>query len=329
MRIVLIIAAAAACSHATPPVVAPAMTVDLVHATHDVLDALDRGDLAAFRAATATDFVRLDHGRFHERAAELARMKPHPPELTRTWREERMIAHANDAIFIGHSIEREVGNDSHGNRVFDGWYTVTWTREAGAWKVAFWSWNRFATPGDAAREFWDDTFRQNIGFEHAPNRLLVTAIDGARAGTALDVASGQGRNALLLASRGWGVTAVDISEEGLARTRAAAADAHLAVETVHADADTYDYGTAKWDLVTMIYAGSSDDRIKRIQSSLRPGGLFVAEYFLDVGDGGFKADQLTKLFADGYAILRDEVVDDRPDWGVDRAKLVRFVARKR
>jgi len=324
----LLVLAAAACAH-PPPVGSPAVQVDLVRATHAVLEAFDRGDLPAFRAATATDFVRLDGGRFHERAAELARMKPRPPELSRTWKDERVLVHANDATFVGHAIERESGNDSHGNRSFDGWYTVTWTRDAGAWKVAFWSWNRFATPEDAAREFWNDTFRQDIGFDHAPNRLLATTIDGVRPGTAIDVASGQGRNALLLASRGWRVTAIDISDEGLARTRATAADAHLAVEAVHADADTYDYGSAKWDLATMIYAGDADARIRRIQTGLRPGGLFVAEYFLDVGDGGFKAGQLTKLFAEGYDILRDEVVDDRPDWGVDHAKLVRFVARKR
>lgn len=324
----LLVMAAVACTH-PPPVASPAANVDLVRATHEVLEAFDRGDLPAFRAATAADFVRLDGGRFHDRADELARMKPRPPQVTRTWQDERVIAHANAAIFVGHSIEHETGNDSHGNRAFDGRYTVAWTRDGGAWKVAFWSWNRFATPGDAAREFWDDTFRQDIGFEHAPNRLLATTVSGARPGTALDVASGQGRNALLLASRGWQVTALDISDEGLARTRAAASDAHLAVQTVHADADTYDYGSSKWDLVTMIYAGSDDARIKRIQASLRPGGLFIAEYFLDEGDGGFKAGQLTKLFAEGYEILHDEIVEDRPDWGVDRAKLVRFVARKR
>lgn len=328
MRIALVVAAAA-CTRATPPAIPHSSGIDLVRATHEVLDAFDRGDLAAFRAATATDFVRLDGGKFHDRAAELARMKPHPPQVTRAWQDERLIAHANDATFIGHSIEHETGNDSHGNRAFDGWYTVTWTRDGGAWKVAFWSWNRFATPGDAARAFWNDNFRQDIGFEHAPNRLLATTIEGLQPGAALDVASGQGRNALLLASRGWRVTALDISDEGLARSRAAASAAHLAVETVQADADVYDYGFARWDLVTMIYAGDSDARLKKIQSSLRPGGLFVAEYFLDEGDGGFKAGQLAKLFGDGYDILRDEVVEDRPDWGVDRAKLVRFVARKR
>ena len=45
--------------------------------------------------------------------------------------------------------------------------------------------------------------------------------------------------------------------------------------------------------------------------------------------GGFAPGQLARLFATGFEILRDEVVEDAPDWAVDRAKLVRFVARKR
>jgi hypothetical protein len=67
----------------------------------------------------------------------------------------------------------------------------------------------------------------------------------------------------------------------------------------------------------------------KIKAGLRPGGLFVLEFFLDEGDGGGKPAELRAQLADGFDILRDEVVDDRPDGGQDRARLVRFVARKR
>lgn len=36
---------------------------------------------------------------------------------------------AHDATFIGLAAEHEIGNDSHGNREYDGWYTVAWTRD--------------------------------------------------------------------------------------------------------------------------------------------------------------------------------------------------------
>ena len=38
--------------------------------------------------------------------------------------------------------------------------------------------------------------------------------------------------------------------------------------------------------------------------------------------------QLARLFT-GFEIVRDDVVEDTPDWAKDRARLVRFVARKR
>ena len=323
----LAIVLAAACTHA--PVAAPRAAPDLVRATHAVLEAYDRGDAAAFASATAPTFVRFEGGKVHDRAADLHALKPHPPPMTRTWQDEHVYARSTDATFIGRAIEHETGNDTHGNRVYDGWYTVSWTRDDGDWKVAHWSWQPYRSSLESARDFWDDNFRQDVGFTHAPNRLLVATVATATPGAALDIAAGQGRNALYLAAHGWHVTAIDISGEGLRRAREAADRAHVALTTEQVDADAYDYGIGKWDLVTLIYAGDSDARLAKIAASLRPGGLVVVEYFADVGDGGFKPGQLATAFAHGFEILRDETVDDQPDWATDRAKLVRFVARRR
>jgi 2-polyprenyl-3-methyl-5-hydroxy-6-metoxy-1,4-benzoquinol methylase len=58
-------------------------------------------------------------------------------------------------------------------------------------------------------------FHNDVGFEKQPNRLLVDAVAKRKPGRALDVAMGQGRNALYLASRGWKVTGVNFSDEGV------------------------------------------------------------------------------------------------------------------
>ena len=317
----------AACTHAEP--VAPRPVTDFVRDTHALLEAFDRGDVSAVAAATAPTFVRFESGKVHDRASELARLKAHPPEMTRTWKDEHVYVRPNDATFIGLAIEHELGNDSHGNREYDGWYTVSWTRDGSEWKVAHWSWQPYRTTLDSARDFWNDNFRQDIGFTHEPNQLLASAITGVAPGAALDVGTGQGRNALYLAAHGWTVTAIDISDEGLRRAREAAVRQHLALDAVQADADSYDYGVAKWDLVTMIYAGDTAERVEKIARSIKPGGLFVFEFFVDDGNGGIEPGLLAKVFADGFEIVRDDVVTDRPDWGLDRAKLERFVARKR
>lgn len=327
MRAVPVVLAAAACAHAQ--VVSPRPAADFVRDTHAMLDAFDRGDAAAVAAITAPNFVRFEAGKVHERAAELARLRPRAAPITRAWKDEHVYIGAQDATFIGLAVEHEIGNDSHGNREYDGWYMVAWTRDGATWKVAHWSWQPYRSTLDVQRDFWNDNFRQDVGFSHAPNQLLVTATAGVTPGAALDLATGQGRNALYLASHGWTVTAVDISDEGLRRAGEAAARAHVALDTVQADIDAYDYGVAKWDLVTEIYVPDPVARAGKIKAALRPGGLFVLEFFLDEGDGGVKPAELRAQFADGFDIVRDEVVEDRPDWGEDRAKLVRFVACKR
>ena len=323
------VAVLAACAHG-PPQQGAATTEPAISAqTHALLDAFDRGDATAFTAMTTPSFVRFEGEKVTTRADMLKRMGPKPPTMTRSWKDEQISLRDGDATFIGMAVEHETGNDSHGNREYDGWYTVSWVRDDAAWKAVNWTWQAHKTATDSARDLWNDNFRQDIGFEHNPNRLLAAVIDGVTPGTALDVATGQGRNAVFLATKGWTVTAIDIADEGLRRAREAAAAQHVALDAVQADAETYDYGIAKWDLVTMIYAGDSDARLAKIAPSIKPGGMFVLEFFLDDGDGGIKPGQLAKVFHDGFEVVRDEIVEDRPDWGVDKAKLVRFVARRR
>ena len=333
MRLALPLLVLAACAAAprAPAVTptAPPAEAEIIANSHAVLDAWDRGQLTA--DLLAPGFVRFEEEKLHDRASQLAG-KPHAPGVTRTWAEEHAYVRANDAVFVGRSLERELHNGVHGNRVYDGWYVMTWARDAGRWQVTHWSWQPHETEAERDRHTWNAVFRQQIGFNHAPNQLLVDTVRGVTPGAALDVMMGQGRNALYLASQGWHVTGVDLSDVALAQARAEAARRHLALDAEQADIEHYDFGTAKWDLVTMIYAGDSLDQVKKLQASLKPGGLFVLEYFAagqGEGSGGIVPGSLRPLFAQGYDILRDEVVEDVPDWAQDRAKLVRFVARKR
>jgi 2-polyprenyl-3-methyl-5-hydroxy-6-metoxy-1,4-benzoquinol methylase len=197
--------------------------------------------------------------------------------------------------------------------------------------LRLWTWQR---GGEASlRDRWNDIYRTGTGFTHDPNRLLVATVNGKPPGAALDVAMGQGRNAIYLASQGWKVTGVDISDEGIRTAEQEASKRGLALHTVSANIDGYDFGVGKWDLVTMIYAGNKVAWIEKIKISLKPHGLFIAETWAadadDASNDGFARGQLAKLFADGFEILRDEVIEDVPDWTGDRATLVRFVARKK
>ncbi|HUU60817.1 MAG TPA: class I SAM-dependent methyltransferase, partial [Acidimicrobiia bacterium] len=58
------------------------------------------------------------------------------------------------------------------------------------------------------RQDWDQRYREK-GFVWSvePNRFLVPEVEGLQPGKALDLAAGEGRNAVWLATRGWAVTA--------------------------------------------------------------------------------------------------------------------------
>lgn len=326
-----------ACAHApppSPPRPAAPSEAEIIARSHAVLATYYRNDAAALAPMLAANFVKFEEEHVVARAAllaDLAKRTVHTPAVSPTWKDEHAYIDADNAVFIGMSVEHEVDNEIHGNREYAGWYTVSWVREHDAWKVSHWTWQVHRTSIERAQTMWNGTYRQAVGFTHAPNRLLVDSVRGVAPGQALDVMMGQGRNALYLASQGWHTTGIDISDEGLRLAREAAAQQHVELAAVQTDAEAYDYGTARWDLVTMIYAGSSTKMIEKIQASLKPGGRFVLEFFASKpGEtGGFAPGQLAKLFAAGFDIVRDEVVDDTPDWALNRATLVRFVARKR
>jgi methylase of polypeptide subunit release factors len=80
---------------------------------------------------------------------------------------------------------------------------------------------------EAAEVFFDWFYTQPTAGNPAietlfstPTALLVDTVKGKKPGVALDVGMGQGRNAVYLASQGWDVTGMDISQAGLDAARA-------------------------------------------------------------------------------------------------------------
>lgn len=71
---------------------------------------------------------------------------------------------------------------------------------------------------------WDRRYaEQELVWSAGPNQFLVEEAAGLAPGRALDVAAGEGRNAVWLAERGWRVTAVDFSTVGIDKGRRIAA----------------------------------------------------------------------------------------------------------
>jgi SAM-dependent methyltransferase len=158
-------------------------------------------------------------------------------------------------------------------------------------------------------------------------------------GTALDADMGEGRNAICLAQQGWQVTGVDVAEKALAYAQARAKKLGVPLTTEVADMARYDWGTNKWDLIVLSYAGGRD-YAARVQKALKPGGLVVLEAFhmdatqtLQVVDSDyrvfFKTDELKKLYGEvGLKIVCYEEPVGTADFTKQQLRLVRLVARK-
>ena len=86
-----------------------------------------------------------------------------------------------------------------------------------------------------------------------PNRFLVEEIAGLQPGRALDVACGEGRNAVWLAGRGWRVTGVDFSDVALSKAGRLADDRGASVDWINADLADWDPPEGAFDLVIVFY----------------------------------------------------------------------------
>ncbi|MHA7239973.1 class I SAM-dependent methyltransferase [Arthrobacter sp. TMS1-12-1] len=86
-------------------------------------------------------------------------------------------------------------------------------------------------PAEYTQEFWDDRYRQHASriWSGNPNRQLVTAAEDLPPGRALDVGCGEGADAVWLASQGWTVLGIDVSEVALSRARAHAGEREDAI----------------------------------------------------------------------------------------------------
>ena len=104
------------------------------------------------------------------------------------------------------------------------------------------------------RHDWDRRYgAAALVWGEEPNRFLVAEVGALRPGRALDLACGEGRNAVWLAERGWTVTGVDFSPVALARAAELAARRGVEVELVEADLTGYTPPRAAFDLVLVLY----------------------------------------------------------------------------
>lgn len=176
-------------------------------------------------------------------------------------------------------------------------------------------------------------------FKLTPTDFLRSAIGTAPPGRALDVAMGEGRNAVYLASLGWQVTGFDISQVGLQKARERAQKAGVSIEAVERSADTYDYGKEQWDLILLTYAPVHYDDtgfMQRLRDSAKPGGYVLVETPVEWHHakgkrprvpGDLEPGELKSLFPDWEMVYYREA-EGTSEWFPRETTIVRMLARK-
>ena len=72
---------------------------------------------------------------------------------------------------------------------------------------------------------WDERYAASeLVWSAGPNRFVAELVGPLTPGSAIDIAAGEGRNAIWMASVGWTVVATDFSEVAVQRARARAAE---------------------------------------------------------------------------------------------------------
>ena len=132
------------------------------------------------------------------------------------------------------------------------------------------------------QEFWDERYGSaDRIWSGRPNVQLVGQVTDLPPGDALDVGSGEGADAIWLASRGWRVTAVDVSAVALERAaRAAEAEGVQAMITwEQRDLLSWDPEPERFDLVSAQFMHlprpAQDSMHTRLAAAVRPGGTLL------------------------------------------------------
>lgn len=181
---------------------------------------------------------------------------------------------------------------------------------------------------DQRRLDWDERHKGGDFEGEGPNPTLVAGVTGLVPGSALELASGSGTNAVWLARQGWRTTAVDWSPVGLANGMAKADLAGVAVDWQERDLFDWSPPTRAFDLVVIIYLHLPPEErgpvYARAAAAVAPGGrLLIVGHDRLHGAEGQGGPDLVRLFTASEIAEALQAAD--PELIVERAEVVRRV----
>lgn len=187
---------------------------------------------------------------------------------------------------------------------------------------------------ESDRDLWNERYASGQRpHDGPPSALLRRWLPQLPRGWALDVATGLGRNAILLAKAGFRVVAVDIAQVGLDIAQRRAQRVGVRVRWIEADLKTWPLPRSKYAVVVDTFY-LDRRRLLALKASVKPGGMFLLETHLctPLGSGrqrghrfGVRPGELSGWFED-WDIL--ELHEGRSRGGGPEHALSWIVARR-
>lgn len=132
----------------------------------------------------------------------------------------------------------------------------------------------------ADSERWNERYAaKELIWSAGPNALFAEVVGKLKPGKALDLACGEGRNAIWLAEQGWQVTGIDFSSVGIDKARQIAARRGVSVDFLVEDLATAELAEAQYDLVAVVFLHNAPEQravwMAKAIDAVAPGGSFV------------------------------------------------------
>ena len=129
------------------------------------------------------------------------------------------------------------------------------------------------------KDRWDNKYDTEVYlFGENPIPFLVKNVHLLPKGKVLDIAMGEGRNGVYLATQGFEVVGLDISAKGLMKAHRLAEKNNVTIETRVVDLESFTLETNTYDVILCTYY-MQRDLFKQFQSALKPGGMIVVETY--------------------------------------------------
>lgn len=127
----------------------------------------------------------------------------------------------------------------------------------------------------------------------SPSPLLEHFYDQTPIGAALDIGFGNGRDSIFLASKGFGVTAIDTKKNNIDNLAVVAKENNLSIKAQLIDVRKFEFCPNIYEIIvamnSLFFLSSNEFKkvVENIKKSLKPGGIVIISSFT-VNDSMFK-----------------------------------------